>query len=131
MTSPQSELGVLPRLQRRVHGDDGVGTASLRLVDELRAYIGIGFARNERHPRFGDPRLFTRDSLEVAPQVLDVLEGDLRDGADQRGKEVRRIEPAAESHFDYRDIDVPGGEIGEGDGCRCLEEAGLEPLDVL
>src|SRR5258708_34626354 len=111
MPSPQSELGVLPRLQRRVHGDDRVGTASLRLFDELRAYVGIGFARHEWHPGFGDPRLFARDPLEVAPQVLDVLESDLRDGADQRGKDVRRIEPAPEPYFDHSEIDVPRGEI--------------------
>src|SRR6266496_1338784 len=130
MPSAQPKLGVLPRPQRRVYGYDRVGTAPLCLFDELRADVGIGFASHERHLRFGNPRLFPRDALEVAAEVLDVLEGDLRDGADQRGEDVRRVEPAAEPHFDHCDIDVSGGEVGEGDGGRCLEEAGLEPLDM-
>ena len=55
-----------------------------------------------------------------------MVERYVRDDAEFRRDNVGGIEPSAETHFDYRDVDILLGKIFEGHGCCQLEKRRME-----
>ncbi len=103
---------------------------ALGLSDEHLPDARVALADDEWDIALGDPRLLAGDGGEVGPQVLGVLAGDLRHYAHERRDDVRGVEPASHTDLDNADMDAPGGEVGEGERGRRLEEARVELLDV-
>ena len=109
---------------------DRLGTESLCLFDQHLSDGRVLLAGDERNARLRDAGLFERDGRQITAQVVGVLERDLGHDARQRREHVRAVEPAAQPDFDDGDVDVPGGQVREGDRGHRLEEAGLGALDV-
>ena len=107
-----------------------MGPTPFGFLDDLRPDVVIGFTRDKGDVGLRDPRLLARNPLQIRPQVIHVLERDLRDRADQRREHIRGIQPTTQTDLDNGDVHVPGGEVGERDGRSRLEEAGIDPLDV-
>ena len=84
--------------------------ANRRAVGEDRDEVGIGLAEHEHRLRLHDAGFLRGDLLTRRPEVLDVIDGNVRDNRDARLETVRRVPRPAEPDLDDGDID---GEIRE------------------
>ena len=71
--------------------------------------------------RLKDAGLLGRDRLERRPQVLGVVECDVRDDFDAQVEDVRGVETTAESHLADEQVDAGAREIVEGGAGQDLE----------
>ena len=94
------------------------------------ADLWVTLSRDERHPWFGDTGLLPGDALEVVPQVVCVLQGDLGHRARKRRDDVGAVQPPTQPHLDHRDVHPARRQVGKGDRGGRLEEARLRPFDV-
>ena len=94
--------------------------------DLTHPFGGLGRHDDAASSKFDDRRLFRRDVFEGVAEVFGVVHADLGDNrAFRPGDDVSRVEAAAETDFDHREIDFLIPEVNKGDGRFQLEAGGL------
>ncbi|OLC47062.1 MAG: hypothetical protein AUH68_01760 [Gemmatimonadetes bacterium 13_1_40CM_4_69_5] len=126
----EAQAGAQWRRPARVNHHDRPGPAGVGLLDQHPADLRIRLARDERDVRLGDPGFLSRDPGECRPQVVGVLQRDLRHHAGERRDDVGRVQPPAQTDLDHGDVHTPRRQVREGDGGRRFEEARVKPLDL-
>src|ERR671924_874764 len=87
--------------------------------------------RNDNYPRcMCNRKLLLRDLLGRLAKYVRVLQRDVRKQHDLRVDHVRRVEPAAETGLDHRDVDVTLRELRERGGGEHLELGCADGLGV-
>ncbi len=83
--------------------------------------FGALLGEDQRHPRFQDSCLFSRDFFEGVAEKVFVVEINAGDEGDERRKDVGGIEAAAEADFEYGEVHALAGEGFERHGGDTFE----------
>ena len=69
-----------------------------------------------------DSGLLGCNQIQRVPQLLGVIQPQSRQNTHIRQKDIRRIQPAPQTHFQDRRLHVPGTEVQKADSCHDIEE---------
>ena len=89
---------------------------------------GIRSPITAARPGLKMPAFLTGDLLERRAEIFGVIQANRRHAGDERLNHIRRVEPAAETGFDQRDVGARPREIFERHRGRGLEKAGADVL---
>ena len=110
-------------------GEQDRCTALLGAGDERELAFDLALTDHYRSHLLDDSGLFTGYFFERVAEELRMIPADIRDDADQRADNVRRVEPSAHTHFDHRNVYPFPGEVVECDSGRNFEKRRPDPVD--
>ena len=90
------------------------------------ARLLMGLADDNGYSSFYDAGFLRGYLGQCVAQELGMVEADIGDDGNQRGDDVRAVQPSAQAYLDDSDVDVHVTEVLEGHGCRHLKERGME-----